>query len=164
MGTELGMWSWDGTQWWEENNNFYRMPVYRILETGLYTDDCPVIYIGTHGRGMWRTTTLTPASCQTENPSGINPVTNTRISGLNIFPNPVHSTSHIALTLDKSVEVTLRIFDMTGRQYQEMDENNTVAGQNLFDLNASRLSSGTYLLVATAANTRTESRLFTVVK
>jgi hypothetical protein len=162
VGSELGIWSWDGSQWHEENTGFYRMPVYRMIETPLYTDDCPVIYIGSHGRGMWRTTTLTPSNCQTV--TGIKNVENVQVSGLNIYPNPVHSVSHVALMLDKSVEVTLRVFDMTGKLYQEIAEKNTVPGQNLFDLNATGLSSGTYLLVATAANTKTQSRLFTVVK
>ena len=164
VGTELGVWSWDGSQWHEENNlPFTRVPAYRMEETNLYTDGCPVIYLGTHGRGMWRTTTLTPSGCQTAVATGVNNIKPVQVSDLNIFPNPVQTTSKVSLTLDKTAVVTLRIFDMAGRLYKEVVYKNTIAGQNLFNLDGAGLSTGTYLLSATADD-RTQSRLFVVAK
>jgi hypothetical protein len=96
--------------------------------------------------------------------TAVNDIKSTGITGLNIFPNPVHNSAKIALTLDNKAPVTLRIFDMTGRLYKEIAQRNTVPGENLFDLDASGLSSGTYVLAATVADTRTLSRLFVVTK
>ncbi len=163
IGSELGIWSWDGSSWHEENNGLPRVPVFRLIEKELFAENCPVMYIGTHGRGMWRSTTLTPSSCQTST-AITDPKNNASISGLNVFPNPVSSSSKISLTLEKSDAVTLRVFDMTGRLYKEVTYKNTIAGENLFELDASGLSNGTYLLAATVANVRTQSRLFVVSK
>jgi hypothetical protein len=164
IGSELGMWSWDGSQWSEENNGFPRMAVYRMIESNLFSDGCPVIYLGTHGRGMWRSTTLTPTTCQTSIGTAVKDIKSTQVSDLNIFPNPVRTTSKISLSLDQTAPVTIRIIDMTGRVSKEITYRNTISGTNLFDLDASGLSNGTYLLSATVADTRTLSRLFVVTK
>ncbi len=164
IGTELGVWGWDGSKWTEENGGMQRVPVFRIIEKPLYTDGCKVLYIGTHGRGMWRSVTLTPSDCQTQVATGVADIKNTGISDLNIFPNPVHSSSHVSITLDNKADVTLRIFDMMGKIYKENTYRNTTSGENLFALDASGLSSGTYLLAATVGGVRTKSRLFVVAK
>jgi len=62
------------------------------------------------------------------------------------------------------VYVTLLVFDMTGKLYKEVTMRNTTTGENLFDLDASGLSNGTYVLAATVDNVRTQSRLFVVAK
>lgn len=161
IGTELGIWSWDGTQWSEENNVLPRVPVFRLIEKNLYNSNCRVLYIGTHGRGIWRSTTLTTGGCNTV--ASINKVSDVSgVSGLDIYPNPVSSSSKIVLTVDKPTDVTFRVFDMTGKLFREFSFKNLAAGQNEFDLNASGLSSGTYVLAATVGNVRTQSRLFVV--
>lgn len=162
-GTELGIWSWNGSQWSEDNNGFPRMPVFRIIEKELFTDGCKVMYIGTHGRGMWRCTTLTDPACKTD-VTAVKEIKAPEVTGLNIFPNPVNSGSKVAITLEKSADVTLRIFDLTGKVCRETIHRNAIAGENLFDLNATGLSAGNYLLAATVGNQRTQSRLFTVAK
>ncbi len=172
IGTELGIWSWDGSQWNEENDAFtqpgsagmQRVPVYRLMEKPLYNDNCRVIYAGTHGRGMWRCTTLTTGGCElTPGITGMNDAkNNVQIFDLNIFPNPISLDSRVSITLDKSTDITFRVFDMTGRLYKEITHRNTKAGENVFALDASGLASGTYLLAATVGNTKTQSRLFTI--
>ncbi|MFN8298397.1 MAG: T9SS type A sorting domain-containing protein [Chitinophagales bacterium] len=163
IGSELGIWSWDGSTWHEENGGLPRVPVYRLIEKELYNDGCQVLYIGTHGRGMWRSTTLTAGGCSLT--SGVNEVANNNaIANLSVYPNPVSSHSKISLTLDKADAVTFRVFDITGKLYREVTERNAIAGENLFDLDASGLSNGTYILAATVGNTRTQSRLFVVSK
>ncbi len=167
IATELGIWSWDraNSTWTEENNGFPRMPVFRMIEKPLYNSDCRVIYIGTHGRGMWRSTTLTNGNCQLV--AGVeNAKENyeTGLANLNIYPNPVNGKAKIALSLDKATEVTFRVMDVAGKLYKEFVARNNVKGENLFELDASGLSGGTYLLVATLPNNRTQTRLFTVAK
>ena len=140
IGTELGIWTWNGSQWSEDNGGFERVPTYRIIEKPLYQNGCPVLYIGVHGRGMWRSTTLTPSSCQTAIGTGINDIKSSEISGLNIFPNPVSNASKVSITLSGNSSLTLRIVDMSGKTWKETRYLNTVAGKNLFDLNANGLA------------------------
>ncbi|MFN8323014.1 MAG: T9SS type A sorting domain-containing protein [Chitinophagales bacterium] len=165
IATELGIWSWDRTNgtWTEENNGLPRVPVYRLIEKNLYNEACKVLYIGTHGRGMWRSTTLTAGGCSTV--AGVEEVSKvSEITNLSIFPNPVSLGSKISLTLEKADNITFRVFDMTGKLYKEFSSKNNHAGENLFELDASGLSNGTYVLAATVANARTQSRLFIVAK
>lgn len=161
IGTELGIWSWDGTQWNEENNGLPRVPVFRLIEKELYTGGCKVLYVGTHGRGMWRSTTLTAQGCSLV--ASVSDVKkDIQLHDLNIFPNPVNDKSKISITVDKPSDVTFRVFDMTGKLYREFTYRNLVAGENLFDLDAANLAKGTYVLSATSGNAVTKSRLFTV--
>ncbi len=164
IGTEFGIWTWDGSKWHEDNGNFERVPVYKVIERNLYEDGCKVLYVGSHGRGMWRSTTLTNGTCQTDVGTAVNNVKPNAITGLSVFPNPVKNAAKISLNLDNSANVTLRVFDMTGKLHHEMTYHNAPAGQNLYDLDASDLSSGTYVLAATVADTRTLSKLFVVTK
>ena len=164
IGTEFGIWSWDGTSWHEENGGFERVPVYRMIERPLYAGGCNVLYLGSHGRGMWRSTTLTPSGCRTSVGTGVNNVKPNAINGLSIYPNPVHNSAKVSFTIDNSAKVTLRVFDMTGKLHSEKTYQNVAAGTNLFDLNADGLSSGTYVLAATLADERTMSKLFVVAK
>lgn len=167
IATELGIWSWDraNATWTEENNGFPRMPVFRMIERNLYNENCKVIYLGTHGRGMWRSTTLTAGGCALV--AGVDEpkkADDNAVANINIFPNPVSGKAKIALTLDRGVDVTFRVFDVTGKLYKEFTARNNTNGENLFELDATGLSSGTYLLAATLPNNRTQSRLFTVAK
>lgn len=164
VGSEFGIWSWNGTSWSEDNGGFERVPVYRIIERPLYEGGCPVLYLGSHGRGMWRCTTLTPSTCQTSVGTAVNNVKPNAINGLSIFPNPVKDQGKVSLTIDNSSSLTLRVFDMTGKMHSQLTYQNVPAGTNLFDLNAAGLSSGTYVLAASLADERTISKLFVVAK
>jgi hypothetical protein len=113
---------------------------------------------------MWRCTTLTPTTCQTSVGTGINNVKPDAITGLSIFPNPIHTTGKVSLNIDQSAKVTLRVFDMTGKLYSETNYQDVPVGTNYFDLNTSGLSSGSYLLAATLADEKTISKLFVVAR
>jgi len=134
-----------------------------MIEKELYNSNCKVIYIGTHGRGMWRTTTLTTAGCALV--ANVNEVKDrVEVSDLSIFPNPVNSTSKVSITVAKQADVTFRVFDMTGKLYREVTYRNLTAGENQFDLGAGALGNGTYLLAATINGKQTQSKLFTVTR
>ena len=81
-----------------------------------------------------------------------------------MFPNPVSNTGKVSLVLDKPADVTVRIMDITGKLMSEQVYRNGQAGENTFDFSAENLPSGTYMLAATVANTRTQARLFIVRK
>lgn len=163
VGSELGIWSWDGAQWNEENNGLQRVPVYRLRELNLYNDGCPVLYLGTHGRGLWRSVTLTASGCRTN--VSINDVKNDNaISSLKLFPNPVKTVAKVSLTLDKASDVTIRVIDMPGRLVKEITFRDANAGENLFELDASNLPAGNYIVAATVNGVRTESKIMVVSK
>jgi hypothetical protein len=167
IGSELGIWdSYDrGATWAEENDGINaRVPVYRLRQQGYLSDQCYSLYIGTHGRGMWRSTTLTTASGCSVDPLGISTAT-AEINNLLVYPNPVSGASgRVVIDLEKASPVTLRVIDMPGRLMTETSYSNLPAGRNELALNTSGLASGTYLVVSTLASGETMTRTFVVAK
>ncbi len=177
IATEFGIWaSFDqGTTWHEQTSvadpslKMPRVPVYRLRQQPLYKEECGVIYAGTHGRGMWRTTALTPAGCNTTPGivSSVKDFSNTKeggITGLVIYPNPVNSNSKVRLELDANAEVDVRIIDMPGRVLKAKTYNDVPKGESDVEFDFAGLPAGNYLMTATVNKKRTYSRLFTVGK
>ena len=169
IGSELGFWdSYDGgTTWTEQNGGIViREPIYRLRQQNYLSDQCYALYAGTHGRGMWRCTTITAeqANC-TVVPLGINsPTEMVQSNNLQIYPNPMDDNGKAILELSESSAVTLQIIDMTGRVLQETLHDRQKEGTNTFDLNTSSLTDGSYLVVASLSNGQTLTRKLVVAR
>jgi len=167
VGTELGVWdSYDaGNTWAEENDGINaRLPVFRLRQQNYLSDQCYALYLGTHGRGMWRSTTLTSASGCAVNALGVNTPTN-YINNMLVYPNPITSSaSTVRIELSQPSGVTLRVIDMPGRLLQEATYTNLPSGKNELTLNTSNLSNGTYLVVGTLSNGENMTRSIVVAK
>lgn len=170
VGTELGVWdSYDnGATWTEQNAGINsRVPVFRLRQQNYLSDQCYALYIGTHGRGMWRSTTLlsaAPNGCEVY-PLGINNTPKNAINNMMVYPNPVTlNSAKVLIDLEHSSSITLRVIDMPGRMLQETSYNNLVSGKNELTLNTSNLANGTYLVVGTLSNGETMTRAISVTK
>ena len=167
IGSELGVWdSYDGGVIWAEENDGInaRVPVFRLRQQTYLSDECFALYIGTHGRGMWRSTTLIPSGCAV-NALGVK-TPQSYVNTLLVYPNPVTGagTSKVLIELSQPSDVTLRVIDMPGRLLQEASFKGLNSGKNNLDLNTSNLSNGTYLVVATLSNGQNMTRTITVAK
>ncbi len=60
------------------------------------------------------------------------------------YPNPFNPSTTISFTLPKSSYVTLKVYDVLGREVAELVNDNLQAGSHSINFDASRLSSGTY--------------------
>ena len=168
VGSELGVWDSydDGVTWTEENNGINaRVPVFRLRQQTYLSDECYSLYIGTHGRGMWRSTSLIPGGC-TVNALGINKTPQSVVNNLLVYPNPVtgSTASKVLIELSQPSDAILRIIDMPGRLLQEVSYHGLTSGKNNLELNTSDLTNGTYLVVATLTNGQTMTRTITVAK
>ena len=65
--------------------------------------------------------------------------------GLAVFPNPFNSTTHIELTLPSTRRVSLRLYDVLGREVAVLMNESRTAGQHRLMFDASGLPSGLYL-------------------
>lgn len=168
VGTELGMWATDnnGTTWTEQNNGMPSVPVFSVIQEGLYDDNCPVIYIGTMGRGFFRSTTLTPSACNTvagiENNNGSSYVA--AISDFQVYPNPVFDRAIVEFSLSHPEKET-KIFatDMFGKVVKQFEVEGAKLTGNRLELDFSDVSSGIYLLAVQTGNT-VETRRVIVTK
>ena len=60
------------------------------------------------------------------------------------YPNPFNPVTNIKFSIPKSGMVTLKIFDVSGREVAQLINENLSVGSYNYDFNASHLSSGVY--------------------
>ena len=168
IGTDIGVWASNdgGLSWGEENDLLDRVPTFRVRQRKLYTDDCPVIYLGTHGRGIFRTTTLTPEGCNTT--PGIltsvdEPVrVDNQILNFNIFPNPTSDLAKVKVNIQEVGNVEINVFDLPGRVVNQRTFTNMAAGEHILDMDVSDLPAGNYLMSLRVDDQLYESRIFVI--
>ncbi|HET6990687.1 MAG TPA: T9SS type A sorting domain-containing protein, partial [Bacteroidia bacterium] len=78
------------------------------------------------------------------------------IQHFDVFPNPVQDNTMVSFSLDQPQNVTLQLFDMTGRVISEIYNGNLTAGEHQFPVQpADFLSNGLYFVRLTTAQGRT---------
>lgn len=168
IGTELGIWASDdaGDTWTEENGGLsgMRMPTFSLRQFQLYEESCPVLYAGSHGRGILRSTTLTPSGCDLvpkgpPSPTSIAEISK-EVSNIRIYPNPVQSEANIQFDMKKSGSVSLSVVDLMGRVVKRDNYSNFGVGSQEILLNVSDLSTGSYLVVLKSNNNTFNSNIF----
>ena len=112
--------------------------------------------------------TATPPTCAVVRNGGTVAVENgPAITGLEIgaaYPNPTRDTGRIELTADRAMAVTVRVYDVTGRQVATLLDGRQVgAGTTTLDLDTARLASGVYVL-RVEADGQVASRRLTVTR
>jgi len=168
VATELGVWGSDdgGTTWSEQNTNLGRVPTYGVRQFRYCDDDpsCRAIYVGTHSRGMWRTTTLNGASCSSscKLPTDI-PSVAQDVTDLIIQPNPVANTTILSLDLVNGADVRIRVIDLSGRLVKEFQTQSLGAGTQEIPLDVSDIRQGAYAVVVSTTGGR-ENRSVMMVK
>jgi len=66
------------------------------------------------------------------------------------YPNPFNPTTKISFTLPMFSKVTVKVYDVLGREVQMLVNDNMNAGSFIIDFNGSELSSGVYFVRLTA--------------
>ncbi len=146
VGTSHGVFvsSNGGTSWSDQSGGFEGTPVYQVRQsTRTYAEGNTVpgvIYIATHGRGIWRSSSLL----------GLNDNSKTDAANfktkLKAFPNPTASTSSISFELFEAGSVSIDVYSITGTKVKSITEKSVAKGQGSIDLNVSHLPKGTYIV------------------
>jgi len=154
VGTELGIYaSTDaGATWSPANDGKSYTTTFMLRQEKIDGIDkgCYVLYAGTHGRGIWRTLSLTPQGCNTQIGQTPTNVTTPAIKKadnktFNIYPNPVRSNATIAVELDKAADGYLYLIDISGKMVKAENLGRINAGKSTFTLNVDGLPTGTYI-------------------
>lgn len=156
LGTELGIYATNtnGADWTEENNGLAIVPVFMLRQIPYQWSAGSVIYAATHGRGIFKTSSLiTGINQQNENHI---------INSVDVFPNPASdkTTLHISLSKSESVEIT--VYDYSGRVVKTLNLSNQPKGNLNLPLNVSDLATGNYILNITAGTSKMKSKLMVV--
>ena len=158
-GTELGIWQYDAaTQTWaEQNDKMGRVPVHSLRFQQMGSVGCDVLYAGTHGRGIYRTTDFTLAGCNTDI-VGIEALEN-QISDIHLFPNPMKSSSSLVFDLEENTDLTLKIFDFQGRVVRREYLGLLTAQKHQFQIEKKDLIAGLYMVVLQSGSQQISRKL-----
>lgn len=92
--------------------------------------------------------------------------TNEFVQGFDLkqnYPNPFNPTTNIKFAIPKNGFVSLKVFDITGREVSTLINENMKSGAYVVDFNASELSSGVYIYKL-VTNEFTSTKKMTLVK
>jgi len=90
-------------------------------------------------------------------PVGISPINSGVPTSLKLnqnFPNPFNPTTRISFSLPMFAKVTVKIYDIMGREVRQLVNENMNAGSFMIDFNGSDLASGVYFVRLTADGTK----------
>jgi hypothetical protein len=135
IGTDYGVWyTYDKQHWMRFGSNLPNTVVY-----DLEVDKHDRLIAATFGRGMWVTS------------AEVNSVAPTRPLAFSLqqnYPNPVHgsaaSQTQIRYSLETSMDITLNLYDVSGRVVSRLLSGRVPAGSHDLRFDASALSPGMY--------------------
>jgi len=61
------------------------------------------------------------------------------------YPNPFNPSTQIQYTLEKAGNVSLKVYDMLGREVASLVDENQSAGKHIVNFNAANFATGVYL-------------------
>ncbi|MBI2966283.1 MAG: T9SS type A sorting domain-containing protein [Bacteroidetes bacterium] len=161
-GTEYGIYFTENgfetnpaeVKWIEQNSGMSLVPVYRIRQqaheqyvetvgpTGVENEG--VIYIATHGRGIFKCTTYadTILTVKEQNPAALP-------GGFRIFPNPVTEYAIASFETHERGDVSLEIYSITGKKIKNIFTGRQETGEHSIKFSAEELTQGAYFIKLT---------------
>ena len=170
LATEFGVWSYSvsaGSDWTQESLGADgsvgpgNVPVFEVREDFVRELDCRAIYIGTHGNGYYRSTTLANTDCDFTTVSA-GPIQEEIIAGITLAPNPAGDYTNATFTMERSVDnMTIQLVNLSGTVVRNFGTAAYNEGTHVVTLDVRTVTPGTYLVVFNYDG-RTETRKLVV--
>jgi hypothetical protein len=149
LGTEYGIWTSNtgGTTWTSDNDGMANCAVFMLRQQTHPFFRCwnsGSIYAATHGRGIFRTNTLT--SVQEINSA------NSQADQLLMYPNPVFEQATLKFSLPDNGNTTLVIYDLQGKVVRNFDLGMLKKGTNMYTFQNDGFNEGTYIAAVTSGS------------
>lgn len=148
IGTDLGIWVTEngGTTWTEANQGMARVPVFEIRGYQWKPWMGMEMYIGTHGRGYFKSSTLLSSTKKINRAQLV----------LNAYPNPATDKATLAFQAPKSGSATVSVIGLDGREvFNKQFAVNS--GKNELSINTENYTSGYYFVKVTLSNGTSQS-------
>jgi photosystem II stability/assembly factor-like uncharacterized protein len=158
VGTEYGVYATDnnGADWTHCSNvaeesvgSLSYVPVFDIRqqvhnnERFMSPENYGVIYAGTHGRGIFRSSDYLNSTADLEDAANAN--------ALNVFPNPTQAEAFAQINLDQPINSgAIKVYSVTGALVSNINLGYTARGTHKVALNAEALTAGNYIVVLEA--------------
>jgi hypothetical protein len=145
VGTSNGAWVSEngGATWENASTGFEGTPVYEVRQNWRSFDEGNgrpgEIYLGTFGRGIWRTTQYLGTNNNTGTPGG------QFKTKLRTYPNPTRDNTTLAFELAQSGKVEVQVYAITGRLVWSKTMQMSDGSQEI-SIDGSDLPNGTYIV------------------
>ncbi len=150
VGTEYGAFATENingasTHWTPINSEIGLVPVFEVRQQWRSRDEGVsnpyAVYLGTHGRGIWRSDAVLSTDEITET------IDNTpELSNLVVYPNPLTSEGKLGFEINKTSNVTIRMYDLQGKIVNQLSRVNLAKGKHVIPFEVQDLPSGTYIV------------------
>lgn len=151
-GTDEGLMLRNGTAWEDCSEGFGRTPVYTVKYAWRDWDQgnhfYGAIYLGTHGRGAWRSTDFVGMPDDADYPTFEEGVK----TDLTVFPNPVEDQASLGFVLANDEDVKVEIYSLSGTLVKRLPKKHMLSGQNQMVIDVNDLNAGTYIVKMIAGN------------
>lgn len=157
LGTEYGVFTTEDisaatVDWVQENNGLANVPVFDLdqqltirYDLKPLTDHEGAIYAGTHGRGIFRTTSDAVIDyIGIKEPTLNEEVVKAKV--LNVYPNPATSVINVELSLEGRTDVTINIRSITGQQVKSVKYAKLAKEVETLEVPVNNLAKGTYII------------------
>jgi hypothetical protein len=147
-GTDEGVFINDlvSSSWEDCSEGFGKVPVYAIKYAWRTWDEgndyYGAVYIGTHGRGIFRSTSFLSLPDDADYLSFDEGVK----TDLTVFPNPVDNSGSLGFVLSNNELVEVEIYNLSGRLVKRIAKQQMQKGQNQINMDVSDLNAGTYIV------------------
>lgn len=148
IGTDLGIWVTEngGTTWTEANQGMARVPVFEIRGYEWKPWMGMEMYIGTHGRGYFKSSTLLSSTKKVARNS----------FAVSAYPNPATDKATVSFKAAAAGNANITVIGLDGRTVYNKQINVT-AGSNEAVINTENYTSGYYFVKVTLSNGSSQS-------
>ncbi len=148
IGTDLGIWVTEngGTTWTEANQGMARVPVFEIRGYEWKPWMGMEMYIGTHGRGYFKSSTLLSSTKKVARNS----------FAVSAYPNPATDKATVSFQAAAAGNANITVIGLDGRTVYNKQINVT-AGSNEAVINTENYTSGYYFVKVTLSNGSSQS-------
>ena len=155
VGTDMGIFSTDNVlsgAWTSDYSGMGTVPVTMLRQQTMnyfLVQNYGTLYAASYGNGLFIDNTF-------YTPLGIDPVTVNpgRTGTLKVVPNPAKDRITVAYKLDGQTNVTLSLFDLTGRLVMQRNLGNQGIGDHTTVVDLTGLHTGTYVLKVNDAHAK----------
>jgi hypothetical protein len=136
LGTDLGVWYTEdgGANWVEGNDGMARVPVFEIRGYEWRPWEGMTMYVGTHGRGFFRSRTLLTSTKNLKDNTSLKVV---------VYPNPTSDRATVSVQSKVKETAVLRVVNLQGKVVMEKSVE-IVVGENNYEIGLGNLTKGYY--------------------
>ncbi|MFT5778003.1 MAG: hypothetical protein ACI837_000951 [Crocinitomicaceae bacterium] len=149
-----------GVTWSDASSGFSGTPVYEVRQSwrawGQGNFRPGEIYIGTFGRGIWSSASYL-GTADGESSGGI---INAGSFATNLisYPNPTSSSSTLSFELEKTSDVSVQVYSLSGRLIKEVNQKGMAKGSQILSLGAEDFAIGTYIVKFSAGSQKATTK------